>query len=142
MKHIVMAAAATMLLISGANALTIPSGSVITSDGAVVPFHETENAQRQVEDQGYAILGNNVALVGVDVTLTIEEAVDLIKNGLVDADLPPAVLEELQSLDDEDFANAVEALNEGLVSVDDINSCLTGGSCEAVNNVDLGPDNG
>ena len=129
----------SLLYAASASALTIPSGSVITSDGEVVPFHETENAQTQVEQNGYAILGNNVVIDGVPGTLTIEEALDLVRNGIADADLPDDVKAALLELDDADLENAVEALNSGQVSIEEIQAGLNGGP---IPDVDLGPDNG
>ena len=140
MKTLLLAIVASLTLFAmhtGAYALTIPSGSVITSDGAVVPFHETDNAQRQVEEQGYAIFGNNVVIAGVPGTLTIDEALDLVRNGIADADLPEDVKAALLELDDADLENAVEALNSGQVSIEEIQAGLNGGP---IPDVDLGPD--
>ena len=104
-----------------ANALTIPSGHVITSDGDVVHATESENTQRMVEQNGHAIVAGQVVVAGEDgyVSITIDEARALLRSGSVEG-LDPAVAEQLADLPEADLRAIDEAIRAGDLTVEQL----------------------
>ena len=63
---ITMTAVAFTMFATAASALTIPSGHVISSDGAVIPAHQSPSAQAEADRAGYAVVGSVVVLAVTD----------------------------------------------------------------------------
>lgn len=102
-----------------ASALTLPSGSVITDEGEVVQASESPTTQKVVELQGYAIVGQNIVVGGVEKgfhQLTLEEAQAVIRS-----ELNPELQEAFEGMDAETIASVKDALESGDVTIDQLN---------------------
>ena len=79
MKYVMMIATAIVLVASGANALTLKSGEVLTKDengnSYVAPAHETASAKAKLANDGVFVGGGVVAVQFGDhvVTVPVEE---------------------------------------------------------------------
>ena len=74
MTRFLMTAFFVVTAAANAMALTIPSGSVISSNGEVMPAHETENAQRALDQNGVHVAGGVVAVAIGDHVITVDVA--------------------------------------------------------------------
>ena len=132
---VVMGLVAGMLNGGEALALTIPTGHVITSDGDVVHVTESENTAKQVEIHGHAIVAGQVVVAGEDGELhsiTVEEAKALLRSGAVEG-LTPEVQEALADLDDDALAAINHAIQEGELTVDELQKGVEAFGAECIN---------
>ena len=117
-----------------ANALTIPTGHVITSDGEVVHATESENTQKQVDINGHAIVAGQVVVQGDEglVSITIDEAREILRNGGVEG-LSVEVQEALADLSDDDLAAIDQAIRDGDLTVEQLEKGVAAFGAECIN---------
>ena len=80
--------------LSSANALTIPSGHVISGDGEIVPACETESAKKSMANDNYHIFGGCLCIQAMNETVTID--LDDLR-GKSKADVKQIIMSEIQT---------------------------------------------
>lgn len=66
MKKLIVTTTALIMLASSAQALTIPSGHVLTSDGSVVHVTETENTRRALDNGDGVIIAGGMVVIDIN----------------------------------------------------------------------------
>ena len=114
MKKIFAIAIAAATFATSANALTIPSGSVITSGGEVVPAEQSENTQRRLAQDGVVVVAGKVIidLNGETITVDVNDIRGKSKEQIGEV-IGAAAVEQLQDLHDSAQVDVDEALANG-----------------------------
>ena len=134
MKYVMMIATAIVLVASGANALTLKSGEVLTSDGTVAKASETKTGKNKLAQDGVYIAGGVVFidLNGTTVEVPVNEIAGKSKDQII-AVIGEHAVEQMQDLydDAEAHAAAVGGVNAVGKSVEQIvDEALSNGNAE------------
>lgn len=110
---------AVAVLSTHANALTLKSGEVLTSDGQVVHASESENTLRMIERDGYAIAGGYVHLEtdGAVVSIDTRDLAGKSKDQI--SDVVGEAVADSYGLTDEEFAEIANNVSGAADSISD-----------------------